>query len=84
MLEEGGTVNFNYEVAAKLYPVAKIAYFAGIMVRLVLLLLSFKWSKICRSYLAFDLFTTIIDKLFVVDIRFETDNFMLLLSFFSH
>ena len=84
MLEEGGTVSFNHDVAIKLYPIAKISYFAGIIVRIVLLLISFKWSKICRTYLAFDLITLIIDKFFVLDIRFETDNFILLLSYFSH
>ena len=57
---------------------------ASVLVRVLLLLVSFKWPKVCKLYLAFDVTTLVVDQGLVRSNDYDTENYIMLLSYFAH
>ena len=49
-----------------------------------MLLVSFKWPKVCKLYLAFDVTTLVVDQGMVKGNDYDTENYIMLLSYFAH
>ena len=81
ILEENATstTEFDYEIAQALFPVCRVIMMGSCLVRLLLLLVSFKWPKVCKMFLAFEIATLLIDKGLVRNQDYDTMNYILLL-----
>ena len=64
ILEDSGAasmVEFDYEIALALYPVCRTIMIVSVLLRLLLLCASFKWPKVCKMFLAFEITTILLD-----------------------
>ena len=63
ILEENdaSTIEFDYETAQALFPVCKTIMIVCNLLRFLLLLVSFKWPRVCKIFLAFEITTIFID-----------------------
>ena len=80
VLDNGGTVKFNEKVAHALFPVGYCGMIFSIVGRVILLPLSFKWPKICKAFLSFELLCLTLDSFLIKDINFKAEGTIQLLS----
>ena len=81
ILEENATstIDFDYEIAQALFPVCRVIMIVSHLVRFLLLLVSFKWPKVCKIFLAFEITTLLIDKGLIRNQDYATMNYIMLL-----
>ena len=84
IIEENATstAEFDYEIAQALFPVCKVIMIASNPVRFLLFLVSFKWPKVCKIFLAFEITTSLIDQGLIRNQDYATMNYIKLLQYF--
>lgn len=70
--EEMSKIEYDEEIARMLLPIGRSLVIAGIFVRILLFLVSFKWPRICKTYLVCEIVLNMCDQLIVNDSAIES------------